>query len=151
MISKPFQIILEVWNTSIYRPQIFWGSSIFHEFKTSTKRISVFLTTWKPEILDQNPSFLALDTLELFKTEKVFQIKVQLRRTTLFKILTKKIKKLFFCLFFEFFRKVFIFFRNFFFQFCLVKFIFFYFLKFLSDFNANTIKMSKICLTFSKN
>ena len=57
-----------------------------------------------------------------------------------------------FCPFFAIFCKIFIFFsKNFFFQFFFEKFISFYFLEFLSDFGANTLKMSEICYTFQKN
>ena len=53
--------------------------------------------------------------------------------------------------FLRFFAKFSFFFENFFFQFFFEKFISFYFLEFLSDFGANTLKMSEICYTFQKN
>ena len=101
---------------------------------------------------DQNPSFFVWKYSWTFQNWKIFQIEAKLRPTALFQILTKKIKKLVFCLFFAIFCKIFIFFRNFFFfQFFFEKFISFYFLDFLFDFGANTLKMSKFCYTFHKN
>ena len=55
---------------------------------------------------------------------------------------------IFFC---DFLQNFHFFSKNFFFQFFFAKFISFYFLEFLSDFGANTLKMSEICYTFQKN
>ena len=101
--------------------------------------------------MTKTPAFLFQDTLELFKTEKCFKLKQNYDLQPYLKFLQKKLKNWFFAFFLRFFAKFSFFFENFFFQFFFEKFISFYFLEFLSDFGANTLKMSEICYTFQKN
>ena len=101
---------------------------------------------------DQNPSFFLSKYFWTFQNWKIFQIEAKLRPTALFKILTKKIKKLVFCLFFAIFCKIFIFFR---------KFVFFNFFSknsFLSIFSSFypilaliPSKCQKFVILFKKN
>ena len=64
---------------------------------------------------DQNPNFFSSRYCWNFQNWKIFEIETKIRPTALFKILTKKIQKLVFCLFFAIFCKIFIFFRKHFF------------------------------------
>ena len=101
--------------------------------------------------MTKTPTFLFQDTLELFKTEKIFKLKQNYDLKPYLKFLQKKLKNCFFAFFCDFLQNFHFFSKNFFFQFFFAKFISFYFLEFLSDFGANTLKMSEICYTFQKN
>ena len=96
-------------------------------------------------------AFLFQATLELFKTEKFFKLKQNYDLQPYLKFLQKKLKNWFFAFFCDFLQNFHFFSKIFFFQFFFEKFISFYFLEFLSDFGANTLKMSEFCYTFQKN
>ena len=129
---------------------------VFFHFFFDIVAISVTNCFFLPHlstVMTKTPAFLFQDTLELFKTENFLKLKQNYDLhcpTALFEILTKKIEKLVFCLFLRFFAKFSFFFENFFFQFFFEKFISFYFLEFLSDCGANSLKNVRNLLYFSK-
>ena len=101
--------------------------------------------------MTKTPAFLLQDTLEPFRTEKFFKLKQNYDLQLYLKFLQKKLKNWVFALFLRFFAKFSFFFEKIFFQFFFGKFISFHFLEFVSDFGANTLKMSEICYTFQNN
>ena len=101
--------------------------------------------------MTKTPAFLLQDTLEPFRTEKFFKLKQNYDLQPYLKFLQKKLKNWVFALFLRFFAKFSFFFRKiFFFNFFLKNSFLSIFSSFLSDFGANTLKMSEICYTFQK-
>ena len=77
--------------------------------------------------MTKTPAFLFQDTLELFKTEKVFKLKQNYDLQPYLKFLQKKLKNWFFAFFLRFFAKFSFFFEKFFFSIFFRKIHFFLF------------------------
>ena len=90
-----------------------------HHFLKQVDKLLLF-TTFEYSY-DQNPSFFVLRYSWTFQNWKIFKLKQNYDLQPYLKFLQKKIKKLFFCLFFAIFCKIFIFFRKIFFFNCFSK------------------------------